>query len=124
MKRLWLLVCVVALCASGCTGVSISRGGTRGLLPEIPTPKRPVLQELTPEEAAEAGKLSAGVKAKIQANQLEIMKYCKKFEVSVQEYNTYVKVNNAMARAEMGLSPKATESSDAEDKPVTGGAQP
>ena len=101
-----MAVLVLMLACSGCTGIAVSRGGTRGLLPEIPVPARPVLQEMTPEETAQVKALPASVVAKVQANIQELQKYATKLNVSIEEYNIYAKVNNRLAREELGIKPK------------------
>jgi hypothetical protein len=99
-----ILALVFAL--TGCQGIVVSRGGVRGFLPEIPAPTRPVLKELTPEETLAAKTLPPAVLAKVQANVLDVQKYAKQLEVSIEEYNAYAKVNNRLARQELGLKPK------------------
>jgi len=106
MRKIGILV-VLVLGLTGCEGLVVSRGGTRGFLPEIPVPSRPVLQELTPEETAAVVKaVPEPIFGKVRGNVLELQKYARKLEVSVEEYNIYAKVNNRLVREELGLKPE------------------
>jgi hypothetical protein len=100
-KKLAVLVLVFFI--AGCR--EMPRGGTRGFLPKIPKPERPVLEELTKAEIVDLDKLQPETKAKIQRNMAVLFTYTKKMEIGIDAYNAYVKTNNAMVRQELGMPP-------------------
>jgi len=98
---------VLVLFIAGCVG-DVPRGGTRGFLPRIPKPARPVLQVLTKAEVVEIKeKLLPSTVEKIQGNMSLMYIYTTKLEVGIDAYNAYVKTNNAMVRQELGMPPQA-----------------
>jgi len=114
MRRVAILALLaLTLVSTGCQGIVVSRGGSRGILPVIPAPERPVLKELSPEEVAAVKALPANVIQKVQGNVLDLQKYAKQLEVSVEEYNTFARVNNRLVRQELGLKPAADENVEA-----------
>ena len=44
---------------------------------------------------------------------LDLQKYARQLEVSVEEYNTFARVNNRLVRQELGLKPAADENAEA-----------
>lgn len=102
MKKIAL---IAVLLFAGCSGTR--GGGGRGLLPEIPTPKRPILAELTPQEHAEIKeKLNKDTIAKIRGNIEALHLYTRKLEIGIEGYNNYVRMNNALVRQELGIPAK------------------
>ena len=106
LANLFCFLCwlILVFCISGCS--SIPRGGTRGFLPRIPKPGRPVLEELTRNETVEIkDSLKPSTVIKIQGNMRLMYIYTKKMEIGIDAYNAYVRTNNALVRQELGMSP-------------------
>ena len=102
MKKLAALVLVFFI--SGCAATA-PRGGTRGFLPRIPKPMRPVLSEMSSVEVLELKKIKPETVKKIQGNMKALYIYTTKMEIGIDAYNAYVRTNNALVRQELGMPP-------------------
>ncbi len=97
MKCILSILFVVCLC--GCNGSQSHTSSSESHVPKLDTPARPQQQTLEKPELDEYGKLSSGLRAKLEGNDREVKRYAEKLEVTVKAYNTYAEIHNQHADA-------------------------
>ena len=76
----------------GCTGVRVTH--TRGYMPILPMPDRPVVEKLTEAELKDFNKLEDGTRAKLIKNSDGVMLYGQKLENTIKLYNDFAEQMN------------------------------
>jgi len=102
MKRIMLIG--ILFLFTGCGGDVAVRNGGRGFVPKIPLPHKITLAEFDKiEQAWIVGKAPKAIVNKIQGNVGKLHLRVRQLEASIEKYNNYAEINNALVRQELGL---------------------
>ncbi len=100
MRKVVLILLLMPLL--GCVGSTRDIKVSRGYLARIATVKQPKLSELTSEELADVKTLKEATQKKLVGNVEALMLWGRKQQLSIEVYNNYVKMNNALVDRALG----------------------